>query len=241
MNYYERVLKVVKNTHLDEILNFIPNDNKEIYFIGGTSRAIILDEYYPKDVDIVVPDFEENLLDNLSKKFQIKYFPSYKSIAIKTEKFEYQINSFRKDIRSTGRHSKVASTQSLKEDSERRDFTFNCIYINLLGEAFDFYGGIDDLHNNYLRFIFDPIDQIQQDYLRAIRYIRFLSLFKETKTKQHDIDSLVLLSKNITEFVKTKKIIQEFNKIHKMPYPENTLNFLKSHKELNIFLDFVKL
>jgi len=239
MNYHDRVLKVVKETHLNEILNFIPNDKKEIYFIGGVSREIILDEYYSKDVDIVVPDFDDKLVENLSKNFETKYFPSYKSIAIKTNNFEYQINSFRKDIQSTGRHSKVTSTRSIRDDSERRDFTFNSVYINLLGEAIDFYGGIDDLHNYYLRFIFDPIDQIQKDYLRALRYVRFLSLFKQPKTNLHDIDSLILLSKNITEFVKTKKISQELNKIHKMPYPENTLNFLKTHKELNSFLDYL--
>jgi tRNA nucleotidyltransferase/poly(A) polymerase len=239
MNYHDRVLKVVKETHLNEILNLIPNDKKEIYFIGGVSRAIILDEYYSKDVDIVLPDFDDKLVENLSKNFETKYFPSYKSIAIKTNNFEYQINSFRKDIQSTGRHSKVTSTRSIRDDSERRDFTFNSVYINLLGEAIDFYGGIDDLHNYYLRFIFDPIDQIQKDYLRALRYVRFLSLFKQPKTNPHDIDSLILLSKNITEFVKTKKISQELNKIHKMPYPENTLNFLKTHKELNSFLDYL--
>ena len=239
INYHDRVLKVVKETHLNEILNLIPNDKKEIYFIGGVSRAIILDEYYSKDVDIVLPDFDDKLVENLSKNFETKYFPSYKSIAIKTNNFEYQINSFRRDIQSTGRHSKVTSTRSIRDDSERRDFTFNSVYINLLGEAIDFYGGIDDLHNYYLRFIFDPIDQIQKDYLRALRYVRFLSLFKQPKTNQHDIDSLILLSKNITEFVKTKKISQELNKIHKMPYPENTLNFLKTHKELNSFLDYL--
>ena len=239
MNYHDRVLKVVKETHLNEILNLIPNDKKEIYFIGGVSRAIILDEYYSKDVDIVLPDFDDKLVENLSKNFETKYFPSYKSIAIKTNNFEYQINSFRRDIQSTGRHSKVISTRSIRDDSERRDFTFNSVYINLLGEAIDFYGGIDDLHNYYLRFIFDPIDQIQKDYLRALRYVRFLSLFKQPKTNLHDIDSLILLSKNITEFVKTKKISQELNKIHKMPYPENTLNFLKTHKELNSFLDYL--
>jgi len=239
MNYHDRVLKVVKETHLNEILNLIPNDKKEIYFIGGVSRAIILDEYYSKDVDLVLPDFDDKLVENLSKNFETKYFPSYKSIAIKTNNFEYQINSFRRDIQSTGRHSKVTSTRSIRDDSERRDFTFNSVYINLLGEAIDFYGGIDDLHNYYLRFIFDPIDQIQKDYLRALRYARFLSLFKQPKTNPHDIDSLILLSKNITEFVKTKKISQELNKIHKMPYPENTLNFLKTHKELNSFLDYL--
>ena len=52
---------------MDGILNLIPNDNKEIYFIGGISRAIILDECYSKDVDIVVPDFDANLVENLSK------------------------------------------------------------------------------------------------------------------------------------------------------------------------------
>ena len=72
-----------------------------------------------------------------------------------------------------------------------------------------------------------------------IDIVRFLSLFNQPKTKSHDIDSLILLSKNITEFVKTKKISQELNKIYKMPYPENTLNFLKAHKELNIFLDYL--
>jgi tRNA nucleotidyltransferase/poly(A) polymerase len=238
INYHDRVLNIVKDTHLEAILNLMANDKKEIYFIGGVSRAIILDEYYSKDVDIVVPDFDEKLIEDLSKNYEIKYFPSYKSIAIKTDNFEYQINAFRKDIQSTGRHSKVTSTNSIKEDSERRDFTFNSIYINLLGEAVDFYGGIDDLHNCYLRFIFDPIDQIQKDYLRAIRYIRFLSLFKQPKTKLYDVDSLILLSKNITEFVKTKKISQELKKIHTMPYPKNTLSFLKAHKELNNFLDY---
>ena len=77
MNYYERVLRVVKNTHLDEILNLITNDNKEIYFIGGISRAIILDECYSKDVDIVVPDFDENLVESLSKKLSLKISQHY--------------------------------------------------------------------------------------------------------------------------------------------------------------------
>ena len=63
INYHDRVLKIVKDTHLEAILNLMANDKKEIYFIGGISRAIILDEYYSKDVDIVVPDFDEKLIE----------------------------------------------------------------------------------------------------------------------------------------------------------------------------------
>ena len=81
---------------------------------------------------------------------------------------------------------------SIKEDSLRRDFTFNSIYINLIGEVFDFYSGVEHFKNNYLKFIFDPIVQIQKDYLRAIRYIRFLSLFENTKNFKNTIKSFVI-------------------------------------------------
>jgi poly(A) polymerase len=162
-------------------------------------------------------------------------------LAISTGNFEYQINSFRKDIKSTGRHSKVVPAQTLNEDSQRRDFTFNSVYINLDGDVFDFYSGVKDFHENLLRFIFNPIEQIQQDYLRAIRYIRFLSLFKNTKTRKEDIDAILLLSKNIFDFVKEKKISQELTKIKDMPYPLNSVHFLENHRELRDFLQFFKL
>jgi tRNA nucleotidyltransferase/poly(A) polymerase len=104
-----------------------------------------------------------------------------------------------------------------------------------------FIQGVKDFHENLLRFIFNPIDQIQQDYLRAIRYIRFLSLFQNTKTRKEDIDAILLLSKNIFDFVKEKKISQELTKIKDMPYPLNSVHFLENHRELRDFLQFFKL
>ena len=108
-------------------------------------------------------------------------FQAIGSLAISIGNFEYQINSFRKDVKSTGRHSKVAPAQTLKEDSERRDFTFNSVYINLEGEVFDFYSGVKDFYENHLRFIFNPIDQIQQDYLRALGIYDFYLFLKILK------------------------------------------------------------
>ena len=99
--------------------------------------------------------------------------------------------------------------------------------------------GIEHYQNSYLKFIFDPIVQIQKDYLRAIRYMRFLSLFENTKTFPADMEAITILSKNITDFVKEKKITQELNKIQKMPFPENTISFLKKNSELNHLIDFL--
>ena len=201
--------------------------------------SIINNKYENKDIDLVIPKLHDNTIEKISNNFNSKYYPGYRSIAISDNNFEYQINSFRKDIHSSGRHTKVAEAQTLEQDSKRRDFTFNSIYINLLGNVFDFYDGVSHLKDSYLKFIFDPIQQIQKDYLRSIRYIRFLSLFQNTKTSIQDVDAIFLLSKNITEFVKDKKISSELKKIYNMPYPENTINFLKQNKELNLFLDYL--
>ena len=239
MNYLKQVNQIIKFSQLEKILEILSINKKEVYFIGGATRSILSDTFDNKDIDLVIPDLKDETIEKISNEFNSKYYSGYRSLAIKDNNFEYQINSFRKDIHPTGRHTKVAKVLTLEEDSKRRDFTFNSIYINLLGEVFDLYDGISHFKNSYLKFIFDPIEQIQKDYLRAIRFIRFLSLFKNTKTSDTDLNAIILLSKNITEFVKENKISSELKKINTMPYPKNTISFLNGNKELNKFLDYL--
>ena len=239
MNYLKQVNQIIEFSHLEKILEILSINKKEVYFIGGATRSILSNTYNNKDIDLVIPNLKDETIEKISNEFNSKYYSGYRSLAITDNNFEYQINSFRKDIHPTGRHTKVAKVLTLEEDSKRRDFTFNSIYINLLGEVFDLYDGISHFKNSYLKFIFDPIEQIQKDYLRAIRFIRFLSLFEDTKTSNTDLDAIILLSKNITEFVKENKISSELKKINTMPYPKNTISFLNGNKELNKFLDYL--
>ena len=239
MNYLKQVNQIIEFSHLEKILEILSINKKEVYFIGGATRSILSNTYNNKDIDLVIPDLKDEIIEKISNEFNSKFYSGYRSLAITDNNFEYQINSFRKDIHPTGRHTKVAKALTLEEDSKRRDFTFNSIYINLLGEAFDLYDGISHFKNSYLKFIFDPIEQIQKDYLRAIRFMRFLSLFENTKTSDTDLDAIILLSKNITEFVKENKISSELKKIHTMRYPKNTISFLNGNKELNKFLDYL--
>ena len=239
MNYLKQVNQIIEFSHLEKILEILSINKKEVYFIGGATRSILSNTYNNKDIDLVIPDLKDEIIKKISNEFNAKFYSGYRSLAITDNNFEYQINSFRRDIRPTGRHTKVAKALTLEEDSKRRDFTFNSIYINLLGETFDLYDGISHFKNSYLKFIFDPIEQIQKDYLRAIRFMRFLSLFENTKTSDTDLDAIILLSKNITEFVKENKISSELKKIYTMPYPKNTISFLNGNKELNKFLDYL--
>lgn len=240
MIYKSQIDTILTKSGLNKLFENFEIDFQQTYFVGGVVRSIFFKDQDCYDLDIVVPKLKENMVNFLSQNYEVQYYPSYKSLCFKNQNYEIQINSFRKDISSTGRHAKTIETSSLKEDSKRRDFTINSVYLNLNGEVFDFYSGIEHLKKNLVKFIFDPIDQIQKDYLRAIRYIRFLSLFKNPLTESLDIEAILLLSKNIFEFVKKNKIKEEFSKLSKMPYPKNSLKFIQDHKELNRLLEFLK-
>ena len=54
---------------------------------------------------------------------------------IKESKFE--ITTLRKDIKTDGRHAEVLFTDDWQQDSERRDFTINAIYMDSRGKIYD--------------------------------------------------------------------------------------------------------
>ena len=139
MNYLKQVNQIIEFSHLEKILEILSINKKDIYFIGGATRSILSDTYNNKDIDLVIPDLKDETIEKISNEFNSKYYSGYRSLAITDNNFEYQINSFRKDIHPTGRHTKVVKVLSLEEDSKRRDFTFNSIYINLACFIVSFY------------------------------------------------------------------------------------------------------
>jgi len=238
-NYETSVNDYIVNFDLNFIFNKIQNTRNQIYFIGGSSRSIILQDFKSHDIDIVVPKITNDTIKLLENDFSIFLNNHYKSLSFKYNNLGIQISSFRKDINHYGRQAKVELAETIEIDAIRRDLTFNSIYINLLGEISDFYLGEIDLLNSTLRFLGNPIEQIQEDYLRAIRYVRFLSLFEKPISLQEDIDAIKMLSKNITDFVKPDKIRQELSKISQMSHPKNSYNFIKENRELFFLKDFL--
>ena len=59
----------------------------------------------------------------------------------------------------------------------RRDFTFNALMLDMRGQLYDYFGGQDDLAAGQVRFIGDAGARLSEDWLRALRYVRFLGRF----------------------------------------------------------------
>jgi len=91
----------------------------------------------------------------------------------------HEVTSFRKDIRTDGRHAVVEFGVSLLDDLARRDFTINSIaYHPLTHEWRDPFAGEADLEKKVIRSVGDPNWRFREDYLRILRALRFSARFE---------------------------------------------------------------
>jgi tRNA nucleotidyltransferase (CCA-adding enzyme) len=90
----------------------------------------------------------------------------------------HEVTTFRRDVKTDGRHAEVEFGASLDEDLARRDFTINAIaYSPKLDELRDPFGGRRDLDAKLVRAVGDPDARMREDRLRALRGIRFAARF----------------------------------------------------------------
>lgn len=90
----------------------------------------------------------------------------------------HEVTTFRRDVRTDGRHAVVEFGASLEDDLARRDFTINALaWHPRTHEWRDPFGGRADLESGILRAVGDPSARFREDYLRILRAIRFAARF----------------------------------------------------------------
>lgn len=90
----------------------------------------------------------------------------------------HEVTTFRRDVRTDGRHAEVEFGVSLDDDLARRDFTINAIaYSPTRNELRDPFGGRNDLRKRVVRAVGDPAERMREDRLRALRALRFAARF----------------------------------------------------------------
>src|SRR6184192_4392164 len=90
----------------------------------------------------------------------------------------HEVTTFRRDIRTDGRHAVVEFGVSLTDDLARRDFTINAIACQPIRHEWrDPFKGADDLAKKLIRSVGDANWRFQEDYLRILRALRFSARF----------------------------------------------------------------
>ena len=156
----------------------IPEDKVTARFVGGCVRKYLSNEKID-DIDIATILTTDQIKERF-KDTNLKVIDTgvkHGTVTIVSENHKVELTTLRKDIKTDGRHAEVEYTDSWQEDSERRDFTINAIYMNINGKLYDPQMGTVDLKNKNIKFIGDPQKRIEEDYLRIVRFVRFKIMY----------------------------------------------------------------
>ena len=171
--------------------------NGEARFVGGCVRDCLLGQT-PGDIDIATPWQPSSVEKRLSRAgFSIHPIGIEHGtvLAVTPDRTgQFEVTTLRQDIETDGRHAVVKFTASYREDAKRRDLTFNALSMGPEGHVFDYFDGIADLRAGRVRFVGDPNQRIQEDYLRILRYFRF---FARYGTLEPDAATLQALRDNL--------------------------------------------
>lgn len=146
----------------------------EARFVGGCVRDALLKRPIG-DIDLATPLFPDEVMRRLAAA-GIKVVPTgiaHGTVTALVERHPFEITTLRRDVETFGRHANVAFTSDWAEDSRRRDFTMNALYLAADGEIFDYQDGLRDLRRGKVRFVGDPATRIREDVLRVLRFYRF--------------------------------------------------------------------
>jgi tRNA nucleotidyltransferase/poly(A) polymerase len=178
--------------------------------VGGCVRDFILYNILVDDIDIATPLLPTEVETILAPYFKILPIGISHGTMTIFGKRKYEITTLRQDCVTDGRHAIVNFCDSWEVDSSRRDFTMNGLYADINGEIYDYHGGLNDLSSGCVRFIGDPQSRICEDYLRILRFVRFVARFGNYCADS--FDACMVLRQNLAKLSR-ERITQEWFKV----------------------------
>ncbi len=148
----------------------------ETWCVGGAVRDNLL-QYQNKDFDLATAAIPAQVQELFRHTVPIGI--EHGTVAVLDEnRRPHEVTTFRRDVKTDGRHAVVEFGVSLEEDLARRDFTINAIaYHPSRHEWRDPFDGERDLEAGLIRAVGNPADRFREDYLRILRALRFAARF----------------------------------------------------------------
>ena len=150
----------------------------EAWCVGGAIRDALLGGH-PLDWDLATPAHPEQVRDLFGRKRTIPVGIEFGTVSVLDDAgIAHEITTFRRDVKTDGRHAVVEFGASLDDDLARRDFTINAIaYRPRTEEVRDPFEGRVDIERGLVRAVGDAEQRMREDRLRALRAIRFAARY----------------------------------------------------------------
>ncbi len=184
----------------------------EAYAVGGCVRNKLMG-LETDDYDITTNALPEQIKHIFSDMRIVETGIKHGTVTVISDSFSAEITTYRTDgVYEDRRHPEhVTFTSDIDEDLSRRDFTVNAIAYSEKNGIKDLYGGLKDLKNNILKCIGEPEKRFEEDALRILRALRFMSVYgfkAEEKTA-----SALHHKKELLNDISAERIQSELNKI----------------------------
>ncbi len=193
-------------------LNLLRKSGFEAYLIGGYARDFAMGKT-PHDIDIATSAVPEKIKQVFDGFNVIETGIKHGTVTIILGGEPIEITAYRKESAySDNRHpDSVEFTDSLKEDTARRDFTMNALALNENSGIVDYHGGLHDIKNRIIRCVGEPNQRFREDALRIIRALRFSSVLDFEIEPQ--TESAIFKNKALLKNVSAERIYIEFSKM----------------------------
>lgn len=180
------------------VLKKLESAGFEAYFVGGSVRDFLLNKEI-NDVDIATSATPEEVKRIFSKTVDIGI--EHGTVLVLFQNQSYEITTFRSEAEYEDyrRPKEVSFIRNLIEDLQRRDFTMNAIAMDKDGSLIDPFNGQISIDNQVIQTVGKAADRFQEDALRMMRAVRFLSQLSFTIEKEtlNALKDLVHLLSNI--------------------------------------------
>ncbi|MCY7892574.1 CCA tRNA nucleotidyltransferase [Bacillus vallismortis] len=192
------------------VLRTLIEAGHQAYFVGGAVR----DSYMGRkigDVDIATdaaPDQVERLFLRT-----VDVGKEHGTIIVLWEDETYEVTTFRteSEYEDYRRPSDVQFITSLEEDLKRRDLTINAMAMTAEAKVLDYFGGKKDIDQKLIRTVGKPENRFQEDALRMLRAVRFMSQLGFTLSP--DTEEAITKEKTLLSHISVERKTVEFEKL----------------------------
>ena len=168
--------RILVDDEVRKLCEIIEDNGHQAWLVGGALRDLLLYST-PKDRDIATDALPQVVMAIFAER-GYRTFPvgeKFGTILLMGEKGKCEITTFRSEGKYTDkRHpDEVKFETDITKDLSRRDFTVNAIgYRPKTGEFYDPFNGRQDIEEETIRAVGNPVDRFEEDPLRMLRMVR---------------------------------------------------------------------
>ncbi|PJE02515.1 MAG: poly-A polymerase [Leptospira sp.] len=236
---YQLPLHLIPKIEFDNLI-FISQTLHQIgeqcLLVGGSVRDLVLGKK-PHEYDLTTSALPETIKSKFKRVFDTGIL--HGTVTIVIDKLSYEITTYRTEQGFTDgrRPDSVKFGATLDEDLERRDFTINALAYDFVSQKLiDNHNGLQDIQNQIIRTIGDPIARFTEDGLRPIRGIRFASTLGFTICSE--TEAAFNPTSEITSKVAVERFVQELQKILLSTSPRLGLQKMIEYQYFPLFTSY---